>query len=64
MGFSPGEFKDLSGNEFHWEGKSRKRIVLWNADESTAYIWLSPEEAKKAASQLMFLAELAEADGL
>ena len=63
MGFSPGEFVSR-GESFHWEGKGKPAIVLWNADESKILLWLTPEEARKASDQLALLADMAEEDRL
>jgi hypothetical protein len=66
MGFSPGDFvSGPTGTKVHWEGRGiRRRISLWNADESDEILQLTLENARKARDQLALLVDMLEEDRL
>lgn len=54
MGFSGGDrYIDLDGNEFHLEAKTAG-IAIWSSDELKRYLYLSREDARRLAEDLMF----------
>jgi hypothetical protein len=57
MGYSPGEFTDDQGHEWHLEASSGL-IIIQNPDEMAPAMRLKPDQAAKMLSHLSTLMEM------